>query len=198
MVLTLYPDPGGQGGPKQGLGCIYSFNCETRQKFYKTKVVGKICFSGGGSSFWAKIQIWKDLGPMCFWSHGQSYSGKVYLKKMQYYGAHLPCHLCPHNTLHHFNIMTQAMSGSPSQYIIYCVAVEKETLIEIKKIIVRRFVNSIPFPLENFIFIHEGMIRHKGQAVKGQFVEHSGQALSIEIFRCVQNDLYGFRGHNKV
>jgi len=32
MVSTLYPDPQGQGGPKQGLGCIYSLNRETRQK----------------------------------------------------------------------------------------------------------------------------------------------------------------------
>ncbi len=36
MVSTLYWH---QGGPKQGLGCIYSLNYETRQNFYKTKVV---------------------------------------------------------------------------------------------------------------------------------------------------------------
>ena len=33
----------------QGLGDIHSLNRETRQKFYKTKVVGKDHFSGGGS-----------------------------------------------------------------------------------------------------------------------------------------------------
>ncbi len=53
MVLTLYPDPRGQGGPKQGLGCIHSLNRETRQHFYKTKVIGKDGFSGGGSYIWA-------------------------------------------------------------------------------------------------------------------------------------------------
>ena len=76
MVSTLYPNPWGQGGPKQGMGCIYSLNRATRENFYKTKVVGKDCFSGGGSYFGPAIQIWKDLGPMCFWSHGQSFSGK--------------------------------------------------------------------------------------------------------------------------
>ncbi len=67
--------------PKQGLECIYSLNRETRQKFYKTKVVWKACFSGGGSYFW------KDLGPMCFCSHGQSFPGKVSKMKVV---EHLP------------------------------------------------------------------------------------------------------------
>ena len=52
IVSTLYPDPRGQGALKQGMGCIYSLNRETRQKLYSTKVVGKDCFSGGGSYFW--------------------------------------------------------------------------------------------------------------------------------------------------
>jgi hypothetical protein len=82
MVSTLYPDPRGQGGPKQGLESIYSLNCETRQKFYKTKVVGKVCFSGADHIFGPVIRIWKDLGPMCFWSRGQSFSGKFYYTKV--------------------------------------------------------------------------------------------------------------------
>ena len=63
MVSTLYPDPWGQGGPKQGLGCIYSLNRENRQKFNKTKVVGKDCFSGGGSYFWAPNPDLEGPGP---------------------------------------------------------------------------------------------------------------------------------------
>jgi hypothetical protein len=63
MVSTLYPNPRGQGGPKQGLGCIYSLNHETRQKFYKTKVVGKECFSGGRSYFWACNPDLEGPGP---------------------------------------------------------------------------------------------------------------------------------------
>ena len=78
MAETLYPDPRGQGALKQGMGCIYSLNRETRQNFYKTKVVVKDYFSGADHIFGTLIRIWKDLGPMCFWSHGQSFSGKVY------------------------------------------------------------------------------------------------------------------------
>jgi len=33
------------------------------------------------------IQIWKDVGPMCFWSHVQASSGKVYYTKV---AARLP------------------------------------------------------------------------------------------------------------
>jgi hypothetical protein len=70
--------PRGQGGPKQGLESIYSCNHETRKKIYKTKVVGKVCFSGGGSYFWARNPDPEGPGPMCFWSHGQLFSGKFY------------------------------------------------------------------------------------------------------------------------
>ncbi len=38
-------------------------------------------------TFGPVIRIWKDLGPMCFWSHGQSFSGKVYETKVT---VHLP------------------------------------------------------------------------------------------------------------
>ncbi len=55
--------PRGQGGPKQGLESIYSRNRETRQKFYKTKVVGKVCFSGGRSYFWARNPDPEGPGP---------------------------------------------------------------------------------------------------------------------------------------
>ncbi len=53
----------GQGGLKQGLESIYSHNRETRKKFYKTKVVGKVCFSGGGSYFWARNPDQEGRGP---------------------------------------------------------------------------------------------------------------------------------------
>ena len=59
---SLDPKPG-VGGPKQGLERIYSLNRETRQKFYKTKVVGKVCFSGGRSYFWARNPDPEGPGP---------------------------------------------------------------------------------------------------------------------------------------
>ena len=65
IVSTQYPDPRGQGGPKQGLECIYSLNRGTRQKFYKTKVVGKDCFSGGGSYFCDANPDLEGHGPPC-------------------------------------------------------------------------------------------------------------------------------------
>jgi hypothetical protein len=39
------PPGSGGAGPKQHLESIYSRNRETRKFFYKTKVVGKVCFS---------------------------------------------------------------------------------------------------------------------------------------------------------
>jgi hypothetical protein len=56
-------DPQSQRGPKQGLESIFSLNHETRQKVYKTKVVGKICFSEGGSYFWARNPDLEGPGP---------------------------------------------------------------------------------------------------------------------------------------
>ena len=56
-------EPQGQGGPKQGLESIYSRNRETRKKIYKTKVVGKVCFSGGGSYFRARNPDPEGPGP---------------------------------------------------------------------------------------------------------------------------------------
>ena len=68
LVRPRPPRPGldpkpGIGGPKQGLERIYSLNRETRQNFYKTKVVGKVCFSGGRSYFWARNPDPEGPGP---------------------------------------------------------------------------------------------------------------------------------------
>jgi hypothetical protein len=62
-VSILYPNPQGQGGPKQGLGCMYSLNHATRQKFYKTKVVGQVSFSGGRSHLSAHNLDLEGPGP---------------------------------------------------------------------------------------------------------------------------------------
>ena len=47
----------GSGGPKQGL------NCSTRWKLYKTKVVGKVGFSGSRGYFWARNPDLEGPGP---------------------------------------------------------------------------------------------------------------------------------------
>jgi len=36
---------------------------------------------GADHIFGPEIRIRKDLGPMCFWSHGQLFSGKFYYTK---------------------------------------------------------------------------------------------------------------------
>jgi hypothetical protein len=61
--LRLCFGPWGQRGPKQGLESMYRLNHETRQKFYKTKFVGKVCFSGGRSYFWAHNPDLEGPGP---------------------------------------------------------------------------------------------------------------------------------------
>ncbi len=60
LALTLNQ---GSGGPKQGLERIYSLNRETRQNFYKTEVVVKIYFSGGGLYFGARNPDLEGHGP---------------------------------------------------------------------------------------------------------------------------------------
>jgi hypothetical protein len=37
---------------------------------------------GADHIFGTLIRIWKDLGHMCFWSHAQSFSGKVYYTRV--------------------------------------------------------------------------------------------------------------------
>jgi hypothetical protein len=63
IVSTLYPDHRDQGALKQGMGCIYSLNREARQKFYKTKVVGKDRFRGSGSYIWDANPDLEGPGP---------------------------------------------------------------------------------------------------------------------------------------
>ena len=36
-----------------------------------------------------------------------------YRSNLTYCGAHIPCHLCPHNTVYLLNIMTRAGPGRP-------------------------------------------------------------------------------------
>jgi len=46
------------------------------KKFVKQKLKGRGDLGGGADHiFGPEIRIRKDLGPMCFWSHGESFSG---------------------------------------------------------------------------------------------------------------------------
>ncbi len=87
--------PRGSGGPKQGLETIYSLNCETRQKVYKTKVVGK------------RSEARMSRGKNC------RYPDPTYHTLRLTYLATFP-------QIIHFllYIMTRAMPGNPSKYLI--------------------------------------------------------------------------------
>jgi hypothetical protein len=63
IVLTLYPDPQGQGALNRVWGASIASIVRLGKNFIKTKVVGKICFSGGGSSFWARNPDLDGPGP---------------------------------------------------------------------------------------------------------------------------------------
>jgi hypothetical protein len=70
-----------------GLGWLCSLN-PVLTKLNKTKDVAPTnVLVEVKHIFWPVIWIQKDLGPMCFWSNGQSFSGKVYNTKV---AVHLP------------------------------------------------------------------------------------------------------------
>ncbi len=72
--LTPYPNPWDQGGPKHCLACLCSLNRSIWRKLYKTKVVGRPCFSGGGSHFLIHnlcslkhVTWWKNFMASVYW-----------------------------------------------------------------------------------------------------------------------------------
>ena len=101
--------------PKQGLGCIYSLNCATRWKLYKTKVVGKVCFSGSRAYFWARNLDLEGPEPHVLlepWS--VIFRRSLLNKRCSTLELTFLATFCPHNTLNYFNIMTRATPGRPS------------------------------------------------------------------------------------
>ena len=75
---TLYPDPeskGVQKGARWGSGAsavLFGKN------FIKQKLLGTPNTVGVGHLFGCQIQIWKDLGLVCFWRCVASLSRRVY------------------------------------------------------------------------------------------------------------------------
>jgi hypothetical protein len=57
------------------------------KNFIKQKLCGRSVLVGADHIIVPIIWIWKDLSPMCFWSHGQSFPGKVSKMKVV---EHLP------------------------------------------------------------------------------------------------------------
>ena len=82
MVSTLYPNPGVRGALNRVWGASTASTVRLAKNFIKQKLYGRTVLVGADHIFGTLIWIWKDLGPMCFWSHGHSFSGKVYYTKV--------------------------------------------------------------------------------------------------------------------
>ena len=80
---TLYLDPWVQGAQKWAQWGFWSLSSVFWRTHYKTKIAGHPQLSGGRSPFLPQIRIWKDLGPVCFWSRGPSLSSIVYNIKVE-------------------------------------------------------------------------------------------------------------------
>ena len=63
--------------------------------FIKQKLLGTHNLVGVGHLFGPQIWIWKDLGPVCFWSRGPSLSSRVYKIKVVVY---VPIRYPPNST----------------------------------------------------------------------------------------------------
>ena len=74
--FTWYPPP--HQVCKGGLGCLWSLSHAIWQTLYQTKFAGGPGLVEAGHHFGPQVQIWKYLGPMSFWSHGNSQWGGVY------------------------------------------------------------------------------------------------------------------------
>ena len=77
---TLYPDPESKGGQKGAWWGSGASGVHFGKNFIKQKLLGTPNTVGVGHFFGCQIQIWKDLGLVCFWSCGASLSKRVYNK----------------------------------------------------------------------------------------------------------------------
>ena len=69
---TQYPHPLGMGCVKGVRGASGASTMHFGKNFIKQKLKGTPDLVGAGHLLEPQIQIWKDLGPMLFWSHYHS------------------------------------------------------------------------------------------------------------------------------
>ncbi len=79
--------PGVRGGLNRVWRASTTSSVRLGKKFIKQKLQGRSVLVGADHIFVPIIQIWKDLGPMGFWSHGKSFPGKFSKMKLI---EHLP------------------------------------------------------------------------------------------------------------
>ena len=70
--LTRYPTPLGTGCIKGMRGASGASTMCFGENFIKQKLQGTPDLVGAGHLFGPQIWIWKDLGPLSFWSHGHT------------------------------------------------------------------------------------------------------------------------------
>ncbi len=68
----------GSGALNRAWSASTASTMQLGEYFIKQKLQASPVLVGADHVFGPVIWIWKDLGPMCFRSHGQSFSGKVY------------------------------------------------------------------------------------------------------------------------
>ncbi len=74
--------PRGQGALNRVWRASTASTVRLGKKFIKPKLQGRSVLMGADNIFVPVIQIWKDLGPMCFWSHCKSFPGKFSKMKL--------------------------------------------------------------------------------------------------------------------
>ena len=79
---TSYPDPQGPGGQKGAQWDSGASAVRFGEHFIKQKFLGTPNLMGVGHLMELQIHICKDLGPVCFWSHGASFPKRVYKIKV--------------------------------------------------------------------------------------------------------------------
>jgi len=75
-VSALCCDPV-SGGPKMGSRLALQTQLCNLASTLQNKSCMAPMFGGVDHVLGPIIQIWKSLGPMCFWSHGQLFSGNI-------------------------------------------------------------------------------------------------------------------------
>jgi hypothetical protein len=73
--------PGVRGALNRAWRASTASTMRLGKKFIKQNLKGRSVLVGADNISGPVIWIWKDVGPMCFWSHGQSFSGKFYYTK---------------------------------------------------------------------------------------------------------------------
>ncbi len=86
-VLTPYPNPRGPGALYRVPGGFAASTVRLGENIRKQNLKGAPVLVVADCVVRPVIWVLKDLGPICYWSHGQSFSGRFYNTKV---AVHVP------------------------------------------------------------------------------------------------------------